>query len=787
MHDTPTRSERFFYWLAGRARALLLLCFAGMAISAAFLPRLEKNTTADAFIDSEASFLKFREKVEETFGLRDSMVVAVAASGEGGVFTPAALALVADLTAKVQRLDNVDPERVVSLATENNIIGDEEGLIVESFFEENAAGFSAPVGSAERAREIREAIDAFPLLNGAIVAEDRSMTIIVAQLFDETKAETTYEVLLDLVAKTPKPDDVDVHVAGEGAVAGYLSTYIDRDAIRVNPLAGLITSIVLGFAFMSVRGVLLPNLIVLGAGLGTFGLMAFMSVDFYVITNGLVGNLIGISVADSIYVISAYYLARRAFPDLSNRALAAKALAEVWRPVALTSITTIAGFLALYATSSMPPIRYFGLFGAIGVAIAWIYTMVLMPACLALWPSRRLAHPFRLRADGKEHANLASGFMSFVGAGVLKGPRLVIALSVAAIAVGAYGSLKVQINEAQIENFKPSEPIYRADKAINAAMDGTYFLDVLVETSEPEALYRAEHLRRIEKLQAFIKTLPGVNGSVSIVDYAKQLNKSVNEGRSDAYTIPDDDLLISQLFFLYNASSDPTDFQEEVDPQFQRALIRANVSKSEYRNNREIVPALERYLSDEFNAAGIVGTATGRVVVDYYWLNGIAQTTGLSLIASFAAVMLVATIVFRSLIGGLIAMAPVAIAVLSVYAVMGYNGVWLGVGTSMFASIAIGLAVDFSIHALDKLRALVREGGFERANIQRLYPATGRALFFNFFSVALGFAVLLTSDVPPLVLFGLLVAIAISTAFIAAVTLVPALVILLKPRFLTRE
>ena len=126
------------------------------------------------------------------------------------------------------------------------------------------------------------------------------------------------------------------------------------------------------------------------------------------------------------------------------------------------------------------------------------------------------------------------------------------------------------------------------------------------------------------------------------------------------------------------------------------------------------------------------------------------------------------------------------VAVLVVYAVMGFAGIELGVGTSMFSAIAIGLSVDFAIHGLDRIRELVRAHGFGDDALIQLFPTTGRALLFNFIAVAGGFGVLSTSDVPPLVLFGSLVAVAVSVAFLASMTLVPALVKLLKPSFLSR-
>lgn len=778
------RSEKFF--AAGlRFRWLIVLVsFAAIAVSVSFLPNLTKDTTADAFIDPSSPALIYRDKVEETFGLRDPVVLAVIDRREGGVFRPETLALVEQLTDEVSALQYVDPERVTSLATENNIAGVIDGVVVDQFFDEDAEYFETPKGSAARAAEIKAAIDAFPLYQGSLVARDGSATLIVAELINDDEAQAAYDAMLAIVDSADTPAGVELHVAGEGAVSGYLSTYIDQDAKRLNPMAAVIITIVLAFAFMSLRGAILPNIIVLGSVLGAFGLMAASGTSFFVITNGLVVNLIGIAVADSIHIISEYYDVMRANPKADKRSAVARAMAQMWRPVTLTTITTIAGFLALAASSEMPPVSAFGLFGAAGVFIAWVYSMTLLPALLSVWPTRRIPWPFRIRKNGDGAENMAGRLMSLAGRAVLAKPQAVLAIAAGAVLVGVIGASQLVVEEARIENFKSTEPIYMADKAMNEAMDGVYYLDVLVETQTPGGLYEPENLRRIEALQEFMTTLDHVNGAVSIVDYVKQLNKSVNEGREEAYIIPDDKDLIAQLFFLYSASGDPTDFEEEVDYEYRQALVRSFVDTDRYTNNKVIVPALEKYLSEQFNNGEMTGTVTGRINVNYHWLRSIEENTAMAVLLSFAAVLLAAMFVFRSVVGGLLATAPVAVAVLFVYAVMGFAGIPLGVGTSMFSAIAIGLSIDFAIHTLDRLRDIARKDGVSDEALLRLYPTTGRALFFNFIAVGGGFGVLMTSDVPPLVKFGALVAIAVSVAFLASMTLLPALVKVLRPKFL---
>ena len=122
---------------------------------------------------------------------------------------------------------------------------------------------------------------------------------------------------------------------------------------------------------------------------------------------------------------------------------------------------------------------------------------------------------------------------------------------------------------------------------------------------------------------------------------------------------------------------------------------------------------------------------------------------------------------------------------LLIYAVMGFGEIWLGIGTSMFAAISIGVGVDFAVHTIDRLRLLVRDGQQPLKDALRaLYPSTGRALLFNFAALALGFSALLTSSVPPLARFGGLVIVSVAASFLASLTFLPAFIYVTRPAFL---
>ena len=198
-----------------------------------------------------------------------------------------------------------------------------------------------------------------------------------------------------------------------------------------------------------------------------------------------------------------------------------------------------------------------------------------------------------------------------------------------------------------------------------------------------------------------------------------------------------------------------------------------------------VIEKTQKYIDEQFNQPEITAKLSGRVNIDYHWIKRLEESHVGSIAIALLLVWLMASISFRSMVAGTISLLPVLVTILMIYAVMGYFGIWLSISTSMFAAIAIGLGVDFSIHTLERLQTLIRDNheNIDQAMLD-LYPSTGRALLFNFIALSLGFGVLATSKVIVLQEFGLLVAVAIATSFIASMTLLPALLKIFKPRFI---
>ena len=783
-------STRFFMAVLTFPKTILFFGLLIIIATAIFIPDMEKDTRSDAFMPADHPALVYRDKVKDVFGLKDPMVIAVVNDGKTGVFNPNTLELVAWLTQRIGTIDNIDPERITSLATENDIIGTQDGMVVEEFF-------ASPPETQQQADQIREAVMDFPLYLGSLVSREGNATLIVAELIDQNQAQTVYAELLSLAEQAPTQAGESIHIAGEGAVSGYMGAYIDADAQRLNPIAALIITLVLFIAFRTWRGTLLPNFIVLATVGSAMGIMALSEVSFFVITNALPVVLIGIAVADSIHILSQYYEEIALSPHDSPQQIVLRTMVHMWRPVTVTTLTTMAGFLGLSLASIMPPMKFFGLFAMLGVGVAWLYSITVLPAALSLLKlspspaydnitvSQNLVSPATSQVTNQARLDRFSRFMISLGRWVNSHHIMILIMAASVTVMGVLGAFKLELNEARITTFQKDEAIVKADTVINKFFDGVHYLDVVIETPQVEDLFKPDNLKRIEALQNYAETLPHVKGSTSIVDYLKQMNRALNEDHPDAYQLPEHADLVAQYFLLYSASGDPTDFEEQVDYDYRLANVRLRMDSGVYSDEKVVVEAMQHYISTHFNFPDISANLSGRVNVDYHWINRLGENHFSSVAIALLLVWIMASLSLRSMAAGVITVIPVAISILLIYAVMGVTGIWLAIGTSMFAAIAIGLGVDFAVHTIERLQVLIRQQqySFDEA-MDILYPSTGRALFFNFVALVLGFGVLVTSEVVPLIHFGSLVAVGVSASFLASITILPAIIKAVRPAFL---
>jgi uncharacterized protein len=748
------------------------------------MPKLVIDTTIESFIPPNHHSLKNREEVRELFGLSDPIVIAVVNENKVGVYTPEMLNFIKKLSNAVQLIEGVDPDKITSLSTENNIYGTAEGMVVDPFIEDI-------INTKEEAIAVRKSALAFPLYAGNLASKDGTTTLIIIELLDKIKyGKQAYKDIKklseELLAKEVTSSDAAVHVAGEGGVVSHQAEYIDGDAKKMTPLAFMVILIVLVLAYRTFRGVYLTVFVILGSVISTMGIMAGLGVPMYLTSNIIPVILIAISVADAIHILGTYYEFLAKYPEKTSREIVLLTMKEMWRPVTFTSLTNVAGFMALSLTSTIPPLRMVGIFSSIGVLAALLLSLLLVPAILILLKPK-LSKAYQKIAAGKKgvKTDFFGKLVSKMGRGIVANPKKILIATLAIFLISVFGAAKVYVDEASIDNFSKDTDIFKADRLINSKMSGANTFDVMVSAKNVEGLYEAKNLKKIEALQNYIESLPYVGSTTSIVDIIKQMNKSLNENKQSAYKIPDNNDIIPQLFLLYSASGDPADLEKFIDYDYQHANISISLKEGKYSSVKQVIEPLKEHIASEFKTGDVTVKIAGWMNIFYYWLDGISFSNYLGLFIALIAVWLLTSISFKSVIAGLYAVTPVFMAILVFYGVMGFTGITLNTATSIFGAIAIGVSVDFAIHIIEHIKYAVNHRNLSiNEALADMFPSTGRALLFNVMAVCLGFGINMTSSLPPFVTFGALITTCVATSFLASLSIIPALIKVFRPKFL---
>lgn len=753
-----------------------------VAGTGAQLGKMKIDTSIEAYIPKGHQSLVDREHVRQVFGLSDPIVVAVTSATQEGIFTPHRLNFIMELTDRLRQVEGVDPEKITSIASENNIYGTDSGLMVEPFLENR-------IETQEEAMKIRTNILQFPLYVGSLVSKDASTTLIIVELLDKNKygQQAYYEIkeLSESFLAEQLPDgSTEVYVAGEGGVVAYMATYIDGDAKKMTPLAFVVIIFVIVIAYRTFRGLYLSLFVIIGAVVSAMGIMAATGVPMYLSSNIIPVILIAISVADAIHILGQYYEILAKHPEISSREAVMKTMSEMWRPVLFTSLTNIGSFLALSVTSSNPPMQMIGIFSSVGVFVALLFSLLLVPAVLILLKPK-VSKAYQGLQGNTIKTDIFGKLMVSLGASVMARSKLIMVTAALVFVISLYGVTKVYVDEASINNFNKETHIYKADQLIGAKMNGVNSFDVMIEASTPQGLYKPDNLKKVENLQKHLEQLPQVGGTTSIVDIVKQMNKALNENNEEAYSIPEDEDMVAQLFLLYSASGNPADLEQFIDYDYRYANIAVTLKDGKYTSVKKVIEPLNSYLAAEFNDNAIHAKIAGWMNVFYYWLDDIGFSNFLGMVTSVLVVIGMTAYSFRSVIAGLYVVTPVVFALSMFYAVMGYTGITLSTSTAIFGPIAIGVAVDFAIHIIEAMLLAIKQKGLSIDEaLHQLFPSAGRALLFNVTAICLGFGANMISSLPPFVVFGMLITTCVGTSFLVSITLLPAMLKTFKPRFL---
>ncbi len=786
-----------YHWL------VLLVVVVLVGALASQMRHLHIDTSTEGFLHASDPVLIRYNQFREVFG-RDEMVVLTVSGGE--IFS---LPFLTRLKALHEALRDEVPylDDITSLVNARNTRGADGELVVEDLLEQ------WPQSAAELA-VIKARAMANPVYRNMLISADGQVTTLVLKTdnythvgldevdvmagFDEPGAqdaapevrrpflsdEENSELVAKAYAVAARFDSPEFHVqlAGSPVVSGVLKREMKKNMGKFMLAALLFISLLLALLFKRVSGVVLPMLTVILSLVSTLGLMGALGIPIKLPTQILPSFLLAVGVGASVHLLAIFYRelqeshfatqrGEKNVDDDHKRAAIVSALGHSGLAIVMTSLTTAAG-LASFAGAAVSPVADLGQAAAMGVLISLLFTLVLIPALLSLFPVRA--------KQGEVHAERhqrMDALLARIAELAVTRSRTIILVSLILMGIGVAGALQVKFSHKPFEWLPLTEPARIANDFINARLKGASSVEVLVDSGTPNGLYAPALLQGLDRLGPQVEAIEQgelyVGKSLSLADILKETNRALHDNDDAYYTIPDDRALIAQELLLFeNSGSD--DMSDFVDSQFQTARFTVKMPWVDATLYRGFTDTLQQIFEAQFGDQARI-EITGMAAL----LGRTMHATIISMAHSYLIAAAVITLMMILLIGdikiGLVSMIPNIAPILLTVGLMGWFGLPLDLFTILIGSIAIGLAVDDTIHFMHNYRRYHHDSGVVLDAVRKTLMSTGRAMFTTTLVLAGGFFLYAFASLSNLVNFGLLTGFAIIMALLADFFLAPAL------------
>ncbi len=654
----------------------------------------------------------------------------------------------------------------------------------EAMAAEDRARLGSPAGAIEQAPEL------VGRLAARLLRDDRSLRRTVVR---EAPAASRRRLanLIDQVHRIARDHAAasgdEVYFVGNPVLKVQGARHQRRDLARLLPCTLLVVAVVLVLAFRSAAGVLIPLGAVLVSVVWTFGLMALLGVPLTFITLIIGPLLIAVGSSYAMHIVSHYHQAAGAGGP--SRRIALEALERCFLPVLLAGATTLVGFLSV-TTSRLASIREFGLFSAFGILSAVVVALTLAPAVLRYLPPRGRA-PQDAKGVRSRSAGPADRILRAIGRLAATRGTAVAVGGGAALALALVGCLFVQVNTTYTGLFHRNDPVRVDSRRIHEQLSGATPLSIVVDArgrrqarggGEDEwrgPLTEPAMLRFLLDLQRFLAAQqvgegaaarPAVDKAVSMADHVRLMYQSFSGDRSRELPATRGEVEELLDFFYSREEAD-----KYVSDDFAEAHIYVRTEHTSSRVLGELADRVEAWAAAH-GPQGVEVAVTGETILIMRAADEIAGGQVRSLAIAAVVIFSLMAILFTSAKAGLLAIIPTALPIVGTFGLMGWLGVDLNVGTSLVASVALGIAVDDTIHYMTGFHLEMRRLGDQpRAMLATLY-LRGRAMVFTSVALFFGFAVLTASRFAPIASFGYLTAIAMVAALLGDLLVLPVLV-----------
>lgn len=719
------------------------------------------NAVTVWFVDDDPALTRYRE-FQGTFGNDEVAVYAVHAPD--GVITPEGLARIDAVSRAAQGVDGV--VEVTSVTTLDHV------RVVEGWAPDPAIDEAPPIEigplmntvptDAAGAERMRARIAEDPLVSGVLVSDDGTTALVLARMGDFEGMDRRRDgILADLAVAVDAADRAHVPAAGIGVVFSALNVASSRDALVVGGVSYLVIVIVLMVVLGRTGPVLLTVAVVGISALVAVGIYAATGHDLNMVTMALPTLVLIIAVADCVHMLENV----AAQPDGDQATRVEVGVGDVLWPCLFTSATTAAGFLSL-VTAKMQVVRDLGIYAGIGVMAAYVVSVIVV-----VWGLQ-----WRSCEPAPRSGRRLLRFMVWSGEYSMSNAMPLLAGSVLVMLGGAWGMSRLQVDTFSIDYFYPTHPV-RKDSAFVEASFGPY-TPLEFEVVAEQGVRRTDVLGAMARWQDAMEADPEVGWSRSAVGVVRRLNQVLTDGAAASYVVPPDDVALEQALFVYESDPD-ADWSQMVDPTWTRARVTVGVRML---SARRIEAAIERLEGMADLPDGVRIVPAGYLPLYVTMMDYIVRSQVTSFASAFVLVFGLLAAMLRSARLALIAIPSNIVPLFVTLGLMGITGVRLDVATVTIAAIVLGLVVDDTTHFLYRFREGLHETGDVEEAIRRTMRTAGVALATTTLVLVLGFSVLGLAQVKSVALFGVLSAVAMASALVADLLMLPALLVVLRPK-----
>ncbi len=789
------------------------------------LPKITVDTSTEGFLHETSQSRLDYDAFRNQFGRDEKIVVAIQTSDVFKLETLAKLKeMHNELAQNVPYLFDIS-----SIINARNTIGEGNSLLVDELLKKWPK-------TQNEANEIRAIAMANPMLENILLSEDGRFTVIVLEsntysnlsntssnnlsneaeiLADElsgfddefsdegtensspsTQVENTREMLpfitdqentemvnavSDIVAKY-QSDDFKLYVAGSPSVTAFLKESMMSDMQKFVLMIVLATSVLLALLFRRASGVVLPLLTVGLAVISTMGLMAWNGTPIKVMTQVLPSFLLAVGVGASIHILAIFY---KEFDETGNKEGAIRhTLSHSGLAIIMTSLTTAAG-MASFIPSEVAPVSDLGLFAAVGVLIALLFTLILLPALLMVLNIKP-----RIIPKDQEHHDRLDQFLKWIAHFSQDHAKKIVVFSIVFMAVTIGFASKITYSHNPLLWLPADHETRIATEVIDHELRGSISIELIVDTGVENGVYDLTLLQAIERLTTQLNVIDTetyfVGKAVSVVDVIKEIHKALNQNNPEFYALPTDSDLISQEILLFE-NSGSEDLEDFVDTPFSKARITVKVPWIDAFEYHDLLQQVASLLEKELGQDSLLSpqikqhikvTTTGMIPLLAETSAAAIHSSGISYMIAFVVIALMLIALLSSVKLGLLSMIPNLLPIFFVLAVMVLFGFPLDLFTMLIGVIVLGIAVDDIVHFMHNFRRYHLQGMNTRLAVEKTLTSTGRAMIMTTVVLFIGFMLYLFSSMTNLFLFGLLTALAFVMALLAVFLLSPALMAL---------